>query len=79
MVFDRTLVSAADETVSIEVVGDEPALLSSDGRRTAELPVGARVHVRLADRPARLLRRPGTETFFAKLRRKFFLPEGPLA
>ena len=79
MVFDRTLVSSADETVSIEVVGDEPALLSPDGRPTVELPVGSRVNVRLSDRPARLLRRPRTETFFAKLRRKFFLPEGPLA
>ncbi|HEX9824487.1 MAG TPA: NAD(+)/NADH kinase [Actinomycetota bacterium] len=78
MVFDRTLVVPADATVSIEVVGEEPALLSPDGRPTAELPVGARVRIRLAEHPARLLRRPRTESFFAKLRRKFFLPEGPL-
>lgn len=77
MVFDRPLVLAPDETVTIEVVGEEAALASADGRPTVELPEGCRVRVRRAERPAVLLRRRGSESFFAKLRRKFALPEGP--
>jgi hypothetical protein len=39
--------------------------------------VGARVHVRRAERPARLLRRKRTESFYSLLRRKFALPAEP--
>ena len=74
MVFDRPLVLAPDEEVQIEVEGEEPGLLASDGRGALELPVGCRVRIRRSDRPARLLRRAGTESFFARLGRKFSLP-----
>jgi NAD+ kinase len=77
MAFDRALVLAPDERVTLEVRGDEPGLLSADGREGLELPVGARVHVRRADRPARLLRRKRTESFYTLLRRKFSLPASP--
>ncbi|HEX6208738.1 MAG TPA: NAD(+)/NADH kinase [Actinomycetota bacterium] len=74
MVFDRPLVLAPDEQVQIEVRGDEPGLLAPDGRGALELPLGARVRIRRSDRPARLLRRLGAESFFARLARKFSLP-----
>jgi len=77
MAFDRALVLAPDERVTLEVRGDEPGLLSADGREGLELPVGARVRIRRAARPARLLRRKRTEAFYTLLRRKFSLPAGP--
>jgi NAD+ kinase len=78
MAFDRPVVLAPDERVTLEVRGDEPGLLSADGREGLDLPVGARVHVRRADRPGRLLRRKRTESFYSLLRRKFSLPAGPV-
>ncbi len=78
MVFDRAIVLAPDEQVTLEVREDEPAQLSADGRPGLELPVGARVRVRRSDRPARLLRRPMTESFYSLLRRKFSLPADPM-
>ena len=77
MVFDRAIVLAPDEQVTLEVREDEPALLSADGRPGLELPAGARVRIRRSDRPARLLRRPVTESFYSLLRRKFSLPVDP--
>jgi NAD+ kinase len=78
MVFDRTLVLAPHERVTLEVRGQEPGLLSADGRSPArELPVGSRVHIGRADHPARLLRRKTSESFYSLLRRKFSLPAGP--
>ncbi|HEV8572872.1 MAG TPA: NAD(+)/NADH kinase [Actinomycetota bacterium] len=74
MVFDRPLVLAPDEQVVLEVKGEEPGLLSADGRPGLELPIGSRVRIRRADRPARLLRRKDAETFYSLLRRKFDLP-----
>jgi NAD+ kinase len=76
MVFDRALVLAPDERVTLEVRGTEPGLLSADGRPARELPVGSRVRIRRAERPSRLLRRKGTESFYSLLRRKFSLPAG---
>lgn len=76
MVFDRSLVIPPGEQVAITVEGEEPGLLAADGRRSLELPVGSTVRIRRSERPARLLRRPGTESFFTKLRRKFSLPSG---
>jgi NAD+ kinase len=78
MAFTGSVVLAPDERVTLEVRGDEPGLLSADGREGMELPVGARVHVRRADRPARLLRRKRSESFYSLLRRKFSLPAGPV-
>jgi NAD+ kinase len=74
MVFDRALVLSPDERVTLEVRGEEPALLSADGRPALELPIGCRVHIRRADRGARLLRRKGSESFHLRVRRKFDLP-----
>ena len=55
--------------MTIEVVGDEPGLLSADGRESLELPVGGRVHDRTgADRPARLVRREDAPPFHELLR-----------
>ena len=77
MVFDRAIVLAPDERVTLEVREEESALLSADGRPGLELPVGARVTIRRSDRPARLLRREVTESFYSLLRRKFSLPADP--
>jgi NAD+ kinase len=77
MVFDRPIVLAPDEQVTLEVQEDEPGLLSADGRHGLELPVGSRVRIRRADRPARLLRREGSDSFYSLLRRKFQLPFDP--
>ncbi len=74
MVFDRTIVLAPEEGVTLQVLGDEPGLLSADGRPGLELPVGSAVHIRPAERPARLVRRADSPTFFALLREKFSLP-----
>ena len=76
MVFDRAIVLAPDQTVELEVLGEEPAILSADGRPGVELPVGARVRIGRAERPARLVRMDGDAPFFSLLREKFSLPEG---
>jgi NAD+ kinase len=76
MVFDRSFVLSAAERVTIEVRGEEPGLLSGDGRAGLELPVGSRVTVRVADRPARLVRPQGVETFYSRVRDRFHLPDG---
>jgi NAD+ kinase len=74
MVFDRSLVLAPDERVTLEVVGEEQGLLSADGRAGVELPVGARVRIGAAPNPARLMRRDGAPAFHALVREKFDLP-----
>jgi NAD+ kinase len=80
MVFDRSIVLSLEEGVSLEVLGEEPGLLSADGRPGLELPVGSEVRIQPADRPARLVRRTGSPSFFALLREKFSLPgAGPHA
>ena len=77
MVFDRPIVLGPEEQVTLEVQDEEPGLLSADGRPGLELPVGARVRIRRAERPARLLRRKRSESFFSLLRDKFSLPPDP--
>jgi NAD+ kinase len=74
MVFDRSIVLSVDEGVRLEVVGDEPGLVSADGRPGMELPVGSSVRIEPAERPARLVRRDGSPSFFRLLREKFSLP-----
>jgi len=76
MVFHRTLVLAADQNVTLEVVGEEPGVLSADGRESLELPVGARVRVGAAPSPALLVRRDAAPPFHALVREKFGLPGG---
>jgi NAD+ kinase len=85
-VWDRTIVVAPEEGVTLRVLGDEPGLLSADGRQGQELPVGAEVRIEPAERPVRLVRRHDSASFFALLREKFSLPgaaphgwEGPSA
>jgi NAD+ kinase len=77
MVFDRSFVLGAEQVVTLEVVGDEPGLLSADGRDAVELPVGAAVRIRRADHPARFVRRPDAAPFVARVRDKFDLPGDP--
>ncbi|MEO8423768.1 MAG: NAD(+)/NADH kinase [Actinomycetota bacterium] len=77
MVFDRSFVLSADQQVVLEVVGDEPGLLSADGRESVELPVGSRARIGAAERPARLVRRTGAPAFLARVRDKFELPGDP--
>jgi NAD+ kinase len=77
MVFDRSFVLGAEQVVTLEVVGDEPGLLSADGRDSVELPVGAAVRIRRADHPARFVRRPDAAPFIARVRDKFGLPADP--
>jgi NAD+ kinase len=74
MVFDRSLVLSADQRVRLEVGGEEPGLLSADGRESLELPVGSKVDIGRAPAPARLVRRDDAPPFHALLREKFDLP-----
>jgi len=76
MVFDRTLVIGAEDRVNLEVVGDEPGLISADGRASLELPIGSRVRIGAAPNPARLVRRHDAPAFHALVREKFGLPDG---
>jgi NAD+ kinase len=78
MVFDRAIVLAPEEQVTLEVQEDEPGFLSADGRPGLELPIGSRVRIRRADRPARLVRSKRPESFYSLLRRKFSLPADPV-
>jgi NAD+ kinase len=80
MVFDRSLVLGPTERVTLEVLGEEEGLLSADGRESLELPVGSRVRIGTAGRPARFVRRDDGPGFFELIRDKFELPgpaEGP--
>jgi NAD+ kinase len=74
MVFDRSLVLGAEQRVRLEVVGEEPGLLSADGRESIELAVGAHVEIGRAPNPARLVRREDAPPFFELVRGKFDLP-----
>jgi len=77
MVFDRSFVLGGEQMVTLEVVGDEPGLLSADGRDAVELAVGATVRIRRAAQPARFVRRPDAPPFVARVRDKFDLPGDP--
>ena len=74
MVFDRSIVLAPGEGVTLEVQGDEPGLLSADGRAGLPMPVGSRVRIDKADSPVRLVRRETSPSFWAVLGEKFSLP-----
>jgi NAD+ kinase len=77
MVFDRSFVLGAGRVVTLEVVGDEPGLVSADGRETQEIPVGTEVRIRASDRPARFVRRDDAAGFLTRVREKFDLPGEP--
>jgi NAD+ kinase len=72
--FARPLVVSPHSTVAIEVLSETAgAVLWCDGRRTVELPPGARVEVRRSDVPVRLARLHLTP-FTDRLVTKFGLP-----
>ena len=72
--FARPMVVSPDSTLAIEVVGEfSTGVLWCDGRRAAELPVGARVEVTKGVDPVRLARF-GNSPFADRLVRKFDLP-----
>ena len=77
MVFDRSFVIGAEQQVTLEVVADEPGILSVDGREGIELPVGTSVRISAADRPARVVARDGGPGFLTRVRDKFDLPGDP--
>lgn len=77
MVFDRSFVLGAEQVVVLEVVGDEPGVLSADGREGIELPVGSRVRIQAAPRPARLVAKDEGPGFLTRVRDKFDLPGDP--
>jgi NAD+ kinase len=77
MVFDRSFVLGAGRVVTLEVVGDEPGLVSADGRETQEIPVGTEVRIHASERPARLVRRDDAAGFLTRVRDKFDLPGEP--
>ncbi len=79
MVFDRSLVLHQDQRVVLEVVGDEEGVLSADGRESLEVPIGARVLIRRAPNPARVIRPEDAPSFHALVREKFDLPGEPPA
>ena len=74
MVFDRSFVLGAAQVVSLEVVGDEPAIVSADGREGIELAIGSRVRIAAAPRPARLVVAEDARSFLTRVREKFGLP-----
>ncbi len=77
MVFDRSFVLTAEQLVTLEVVGDEPAVLSADGRESEDIPVGTRIRIGASARPARFVRGTHTQAFLTRVRDKFGLPGDP--
>lgn len=77
MVFDRSFVLGASQVVTLEVVGEEPALVSADGRESVEAPIGTRIRIRPSNRPARFVRRGDGQPFLTRVREKFGLPGDP--
>ena len=69
------MVVGPDSVIAVEVLdGSEVAgVLWCDGRRTVELPPGARVEVRRGDSPVRLVRLQEV-SFTDRLVKKFGLP-----
>lgn len=77
MVFDRSFVLEALQHVELEVVGEVAGVLSADGREAIDLPVGGRVRIGRASRPARLVRHDDASDFLDLVREKFELPGHP--
>ena len=72
--FARPLVVSPDSAVAVELGADgHPAVLCCDGRRTVELPPGARIEVTRSGTPVRLVRLTA-QPFTDRLVRKFSLP-----
>jgi NAD+ kinase len=73
--FARPLVVSPDSVLTVEVLPrtNEPGVLWCDGRRTVELPLGARIEVTRSEHPVRIARLSRTP-FSERLVRKFNLP-----
>ncbi len=73
--FARPLVAAPTSVLAVEVLAPAPGagVLWCDGRRAADLPVGARIEVRRSDVPLRLVRLTDSP-FTDRLVAKFGLP-----
>ncbi|RLV55477.1 NAD kinase [Aeromicrobium phragmitis] len=72
--FARPLVVSPDSTLAIEIVGEtSTGVLWCDGRRAAEVPIGARIEVSRGAEPVRLARLHAAP-FADRLVRKFELP-----
>ena len=73
--FARPLVVGPSSVLALEVLGRSPAhaVLSCDGRRRVDLPLGSRVEVRCSDVPVRLARL-NRAPFADRLVHKFELP-----
>jgi len=76
MVFDRSLVLSSSETVTLEVVGDEPGELSADGREGVTVPVGTSVEIASAPTPTLMVRPSNGKSFLSTVHDKFGLPGG---
>jgi NAD+ kinase len=74
MVFDRSFVLGPEAQVELQVVGEEPGILSADGRQSIELPVDSRVRIRASGRPAQMVRRRDAPGFLSLVQEKFGLP-----
>lgn len=73
--FSRPLVVGPDSVMAVEILerGDSSGILWCDGRRSFDLPAGARVVVKRSVTPVRLASL-GTHTFTDRLVNKFDLP-----
>ncbi len=72
--FARPMVVSPESTLAVEVVGESTSgVLWCDGRRAADLPIGARVEVRRGTETVRLAR-VHPASFADRLVRKFELP-----
>jgi NAD kinase len=74
MLFDRTLLLAADEQLDLVVDSDRPVALTVDGREVGELASGDAVMCRAADAPLRMIELARRD-FHQLLKAKFELPD----
>jgi NAD+ kinase len=74
MLFDRSMVLGADETIRVEVVDGPPAVLVVDGRQLGELKPGDVVLCRAGDHDVKLVTF-GRRDFHGILKRKFGLAD----
>ncbi|HZN16059.1 MAG TPA: NAD(+)/NADH kinase [Acidimicrobiales bacterium] len=74
MLFDRSMVLGADESITLELIDGPPAVLVVDGRQLGELTPGDAVGCRAGDHDVRLVTF-GARDFHGILKRKFGLAD----
>jgi NAD+ kinase len=74
MLFDRSMVLGADESITLEIAGGPIAVVVVDGRQLAELRDGESVRCRAGDHDVNLVRF-GQRDFHGILKRKFGLAD----